>query len=217
MSFINAYAPHSWLTGRGSTEVDMFYQQLSETVEKYTSSTAMCFLLGDFNAKVGHSAGDMESTILGSYGIGRRNHHGELFTDFLFSHHLFAANTAFKKQMKYLTTWHGSIRGKVVRNMIDYIVIPSRFKSMLRDCAAHYDPNLSDHSMVVAEVDLQRFYVVTNLRSREQKSLGSRRALDRLRVGGEDRDNYQTRELWEEMGGSYILVYISMYLYRYEN
>jgi len=68
------YAPTS---AHSDVEVEIFYEQMTEAVNKYRRD--ICFLIGDFNAKVGKTA---VSEANGCFGLGERNERRERLVQF---------------------------------------------------------------------------------------------------------------------------------------
>ncbi len=75
--------------------------------------------------------------------------------------------------MRMRTTWSGrSIRGKSrpIFNQIDYIFLPSNMKCLLQNAQSYYGHiHSSDHGLVRARLNFQRFVCVTKRRLKLQK------------------------------------------------
>lgn len=192
---VNVYAPHSWLAREHPHLSDKFYMELSSVIMRLKKTRAIVMVMGDFNAKLGSRAGKEEAAAMGRYGRGTRNTNGELLSSFLHTNGLFAANTAFAKRMLHRTTWHGFLPSKddesrLIRNQIDFIALPSYLKGLLRDATAHYNPNASDHSLLVVSVALRDYYRVSR-RAHLQQSF--RRNLDLLKGDAAVKQQYQSK------------------------
>ena len=77
MTIIQVYAPDS---SRSDQEAEEFYSQLQHTVDTAPKKDVL-FVIGDFNAIVGHSNDGLED-VMGKFGHGRQNHRGEMLIEF---------------------------------------------------------------------------------------------------------------------------------------
>ncbi|KAK2715719.1 hypothetical protein QYM36_010332 [Artemia franciscana] len=77
MTIIQAYAPDS---SRSDQEAEELYSQLQHTVDTAPKKDVL-FVIGDFNAIVGHSNDGLED-VMGKFGHGRQNHRGKYSSTF---------------------------------------------------------------------------------------------------------------------------------------
>lgn len=149
LKIIQVYAPTST---HSEDEIENFYEDITKAIEKVR--THFTFIIGDFNAKLGHKADDNE-TAMGSFGFGNRNDRGTMLLDYLLQHNLFAMNSFFKKKPNRKWTW-ASPDG-TTKNEIDYIV--SDNKHIVHDVQVLNSISIgSDHRMVraIIEINIKR-------------------------------------------------------------
>jgi exonuclease III len=157
IALINAYAPTQDRIGKHPHEVDQFHRDLKQLYLNLSKKHFLVLMSGDLNAKLGLKQ-DKQESFMGQYGKGTRNHPGNLLANFLLEEDLFAANTAFKKSMRFRSTWSGRCKKdkEPLYNMIDYIMVPAKFKGILciltdTQCY-HGHVASSDHGIVVAKM-----------------------------------------------------------------
>jgi exonuclease III len=83
-------------------EVEKFYDTIEEILEEDGKGDINSIILGDWNNVVGEES---YKNIVGSHGIGRRNHRGQMLIDFCERNGLIVTNTWFKKPKRRLYTW----------------------------------------------------------------------------------------------------------------
>ena len=167
IALINAYAPTQDRIGKHPHEVDQFHRDLKQLYLNLSKKHFLVLMSGDLNAKLGLKQ-DKQESFMGQYGKGTRNHPGNLLANFLLEEDLFAANTAFKKSMRFRSTWSGRCKKdkEPLYNMIDYIIVPAKFKGILTDAQCyHGHVASSDHGIVVAKMDMSRFVAIVHQRS----------------------------------------------------
>ena len=104
-------------TSHDDEEVEEFYEQITETIEKNKSYYKI--IMRDFNAKTGaHQQGDGITT--GHFGYGQRNERGTRLVQFAISKNLTIGNTLFKKGRNKKWTWERP--SGMAGNEIDYIL-----------------------------------------------------------------------------------------------
>ena len=69
--------------------------------------------------------------IVGSHGLGRRNHKGQMLIDFCERNGLIVTNTWFKKPKRRLYTWKAP--GDWSRHQLDYILVKYPFRKSVKD------------------------------------------------------------------------------------
>lgn len=98
---------------------------------------------------------------MGSYGRGARNFNGENLVTFASHFDVVLANTCFQHAHRHRSTWEGILAtGKKIYNMIDYILVPQKLRSALRQ-ARSYAGLLtdSDHRLVVCKLELNHLRI----------------------------------------------------------
>ena len=159
--FVVAYGPTNPAAQSNPEVRERFYDALSTAWNKCSGRT-LVIGLGDFNSKVG--AG--EAACVGQYGKGVRNDNGQALVEWANMHHLVLANTLFRYSMRYRTTWTGCMASpdglrKMIHNMIDYIVIPKRYKPLVVRARSYAGTEtFSDHKIVIADMELTGLYRV---------------------------------------------------------
>ncbi|KAK3800733.1 hypothetical protein RRG08_003138 [Elysia crispata] len=120
MALIQAYAPI------GSSEIEEaeeFYTALQHAMENIHKQDTL-YILGDFNAKIGHEMSREEKEVKGIHCLGNRNERGQMLVDFCIENRLGIGNSFFKHHPRRLFTWT-SPDGKT-KNQIDYILVKKR-------------------------------------------------------------------------------------------
>ena len=123
ITIIQVYAPTS---GHDDSEVDHFYQQLQETIDK-TPKKDILVVQGDWNAKVGKDAQADWGEVCGPYCNVETNERGLRLLEFATFNNLVLTNTLGPHKPSRRWTWH-SPDGKH-HNQIDYILVKKRFRS----------------------------------------------------------------------------------------
>ena len=83
-------------------EVEKLYDTIEEILEEEGKGDTNNIILGDWNSVVGDEA---YRNIVGSHGLGRRNHRGQILINFCKRNGLIVTNTWFKKPKRRLYTW----------------------------------------------------------------------------------------------------------------
>lgn len=155
------YGPTSALTAKDPSQCDAFFESISATVRSLRNAHSVILLGGDFNAKAGVRLRGERA--VGSFGRGYRNANGDHLLHFAEHEDFLLANTCFQHQHRHRTTWEGiwANREKKIYNQIDYILIPQKVRSSLRQ-ARSYAGILadSDHRLVVCTFDLGQLRVI---------------------------------------------------------
>ena len=161
---IVAYGPHSQLCADNPQTRDNFYDSLDRAWKQTKEGKSLTFIAGDFNSKVGCQQ-SVEEDCMGVHGKGTRNENGQALVDWLLHRQLFLCNTAFEHPSRHRTTWegrfkpHGSSTSVPVYNTIDFIVTPTRYRSLLRDSRSYAGTETSsDHRLVISRVRLRNLY-----------------------------------------------------------
>ncbi|PNF31593.1 hypothetical protein B7P43_G18359, partial [Cryptotermes secundus] len=104
-------------------------------------------ILGDWNSTVGD---EPYQNIVGSHGLGRRNHRGHMLIDFCERNGLIVTNTWFKKPKRIIYTWKAP--GDWRRHQLDYILVKHRFRNSGKDVKTLPGADIdSDHNLLVAK------------------------------------------------------------------
>ena len=109
---IQVYAPTS---DAEEAEVEQFYEDRQDLLE-LTPKKDIFFIIGDWNAKVGHQE---TPGVTGKFGFGVQSVAGQRLIEFCQENALVIANTLFQQHKRRLYTWT-SPDGQH-RNQIDYI------------------------------------------------------------------------------------------------
>ncbi|PNF38692.1 hypothetical protein B7P43_G17852 [Cryptotermes secundus] len=83
-------------------EVEKVYDTTEEILQEDGRSDTNSIILGDWNSTVGNES---YQNIVGSHGLGRWNHRGQMLIDFCERNGLIVTNTWFKKPKRRLYTW----------------------------------------------------------------------------------------------------------------
>lgn len=199
MSVINVYGPTQMRTINRPEEAEAFYEDIRRIYEKERRGTELIFVLGDFNSKIGRQESETDEEFMGKYGKGERNANGEVLKDFLSANNLYLLNTHFKHKDHHIATWHGgqpSRRNRLKRihegaglhNQIDYIVTPKRNLKLVTNARSYTCmATRSDHSMVVASIQLSALYKLAPVKRNQQRP----RDLRLLATNSELRTDYE--------------------------
>jgi len=153
LTVINVYGPTGTRTARNPEIGREFYEQVQETYNAEKVKSALVFIMGDFNSKIGLQ-GPGESAFMGLYGKGDRNENGSNLKDLVEAEGLYIINTHFKLRHTQIATWHGG-RQPGLHNQIDYILVPRRVVKLVNDARAYTGMlHRSDHAMVVMRIEL---------------------------------------------------------------
>ena len=120
-TMIQVYAPD---TSHGDEDVEDFYQQLEDEVEKAQGN--MVIVMGDFNSKIGNDNAGYED-VMGKFGLGERNERGERMLEFCKHNDFCITNTYFYHRMQHRYTW--THPDQIHKNCIDYVLIKRRWRS----------------------------------------------------------------------------------------
>ena len=158
------YGPHSKLCADDPQTRENFYDCLDRAWKQTNKGRALNFITGDFNSKVGCKQ-SFEEDCIGVHSKGIRNENGQALIDWLMQHQLFICNTAFQHPSRHRTTWEGRFKPPgssttvPVYNTIDYIVIPTKYRRLLRDSRSYAGTETSsDHRLVVSRIQLRGMY-----------------------------------------------------------
>lgn len=170
ISIINVYAPTAERARNYPEEYNTFYDQLNKTYHDTKRHSTITILAGDFNSKLGLKQNNTES-FMGAFGKGSRNRNGNVLSNFLMEHSLYATNTHFRHKLSHISTWHGFTRGTWYHNQIDYILIPQPLKGMLtqsRSYNGHFFE--TDHSMIVTSLNIAQYYKFSIKQNKKRES-----------------------------------------------
>ena len=167
LTIINIHAPTA---EKAEQEHDAFHEELDQVYRKYRNDHSS-FICGDFNAEEG--ARYSLDTCMGSHTIGHtRSEAGERLIDFCERHKLFICNTAFEQPKRAMMTHYATNKnGDIYYRQIDYIICRRELKGMLSNCRTYGKSVNSDHRLLVARVELPRYYGLVGV---ENKAKGDR-------------------------------------------
>ena len=112
--------------------------------------------MGDWNAKVGPDAYQQWPGTVGKFGWGETNDRGMRLLEFAQSHCLTLANTLHPHKQSRTITWQSP--GGLIKNQIDYILVPRLFKSSINKAQTRSFPGAdigSDHNLVLTRLKLK--------------------------------------------------------------
>ena len=125
--------------------VEDLYDMIDEELDKGKGNDYR-ILLGDWNAVVGNCR---KEDVVGKWGLGKKNHRGDMLVQFCKRRKLVITNTLFEHHPRRPYTWKAP--GDTARYQIDYIIVSQRYKNSVKTSAASYpgaDCN-SDHKLVM--------------------------------------------------------------------
>ena len=122
MMVIQAYASTN---NAEEVEVEWFYEDLPDLLE-LTPKKDVCFIIGDWNAKVGSQE---TPGVTGEFGLGVWNEAGQRLIEFSQQNALVIANTLFQQHKRRLYTKKSPI---VNTNLRDYILCSQRWRSTIQ-------------------------------------------------------------------------------------
>ena len=108
------------------TQVEQFYEDLQDLLE-LTPKKDVLFIIGDWNAKVGHKE---KPEVTGKFGLGVQNEAGQRLIEFCQENALVIANTLFQQHNRRFYTWT-SPDGRH-QNQTDYILCSQRWRSSIQ-------------------------------------------------------------------------------------
>ena len=139
LKVIQVYAPTSTCSDETA---EAMYEDIAKAMHS-TTKAHYNVVMGDFNAKVGLQ--ERGESKVGPFGLGRRNHRGQMLVNFLESQGLFLMNSFFEKKPQRKWTWQSP--DNVTRNEIDFIMTDKRH--IFRDVSVISRFNTgSDHRLV---------------------------------------------------------------------
>jgi len=129
-------------------EAEKLYDTIEEILEEDGKGDTKNIILGDWNSIVGD---EPYQNIVGSHGLGRRNHRCQMLIDFCERNGLIVTNTCFKKPKRRLYTWKAP--GDWSRHQLDYILMKHCFRNSVKDVQTLPGADIdSDHNLLVAKV-----------------------------------------------------------------
>ncbi len=165
-TIINVHAPTAEHDER---EHENFYQELSSVYDKHRNDTVV-LICGDFNAEVGKRTSS--DTCVGSHTTNHaRTEMGQNLVEFSEKKDLFVCNTAFEQSTRAKMTHFAHDKNRrVYFRQIDYFLCKRYMKGMLTDCRTYGKSINSDHRLLVARMDMPRYYGLTGMRRKTQPS-----------------------------------------------
>ena len=111
ITVIQVYAPTS---NTEEAELEWFYEDLQDLLE-LTPKKDVCFIIGDWNAKVGSQE---IPGVTGKFGLGIQNEAGQRLIEFCQENALVIANTLFQQHRRRLYTWTSQMVDTKIRLII---------------------------------------------------------------------------------------------------
>ena len=142
--FIATYA-HTLQTAERNPEKREEMYEILDTETKKIPNRDYCFILGDFNAKVGRNWWEYPDN-LGKYGKGVKNNNGKYLLEYCANNDMIITNTMFKHNAAHITTWtapyrdfmqNGEPRRNPIRNQIDFIIMKNIHKGSVKDSRSY--------------------------------------------------------------------------------
>ncbi|PNF33673.1 hypothetical protein B7P43_G12347 [Cryptotermes secundus] len=128
-------------------EVEKVYNTIKEILQEDGRGDTNSIILGDWNSIV---EDEPYQNIVGSHGLGRRNHRGQMLIDFCERNGLIVTNTWFKKPKRRIYTWKAPRDWR--RHQLDYILVKHRFRNSVKDVKTLPGADIdSDHNLLVAK------------------------------------------------------------------
>ena len=144
---IQAYVPTS---NTEEAEVEHFYKDLQDLLE-LTPKKDVCFIIGDWNAKVGSQE---TAGVTGKFGLGIWNKVGQRLIEFCQENALVIASTLFQQHKRRLYTW--TLPDGQNQNQTDYILCSQRWRSSIQSTKTRLGADCgSDHELLIAKFRLK--------------------------------------------------------------
>ena len=148
-------------------EVENLYSTIEEILEGNGKGDTNNIILGDWNSVVGDES---YRNIVGSHGLGRRNHRGQMHIDFCERNGLIVTNTWFKKPKRRLYTLKAP--GDWSRHHLDYILVKQQFRNSVKYVQTLPGADIdSDHDLLVAKVHIRLKKIIRFQKSRPRWDL----------------------------------------------
>lgn len=146
---IQVYMP---TTNAEDDKVEEVYDSLDNIIEHIKKDENL-ILMGDWNASVGRGK-EEEEEVVGSFGVGRRNHRGDRLIEFCTKHKFIVTNTLFEHHPRRIYTWRAP--GDIRRAQLDYILVRGRYKNQVKDSRSYPGADIeSDHNLVMMKCTLR--------------------------------------------------------------
>jgi len=138
-----------------------------EILEENGKGDTNNIILGDCNSVFGDES---YGKIVGSHGLGRRNHRCQMLIDFCERNGLIVKNTWFKKPKRRLYTW--KVPGDWSRYQLDYILVKHRFRNSVKDVQTLPGAGIdSDHNLLVCKIRTRLKKIIRFQKSRPRWDL----------------------------------------------
>ena len=136
ITVIQVYAPTS---NTEEAELEWFYEDLQDLLE-LTPKKDVCFIIGDWNAKVGSQE---IPGVTGKFGLGIQNEAGQRLIEFCQENALVIANTLFQQHRRRLYTWTSQMVDTKIRLIIFFAD---------KDGEALYSQQKQNQELTVAQI-----------------------------------------------------------------
>ena len=145
LMIVQVYMP---TTDSDDEEIEQMYEKIEKLIKSEKSNEHL-IVMGDWNAVVGE---EESGSVIGKYGIGRKNERGERLIEFCKKNQLVATNTCFQQPKRRRYTWKSP--GDRYRNQLDYILTRTRYRNSVNNSLSYPGADIgSDHNLVVMTVD----------------------------------------------------------------
>lgn len=162
IAIINIYAPVANGKAQQGKALEQFYAQLHDTVTDMRRQNACVMIAGDWNAHIGRCS-DLEGPhegVMGPYGYGKRNKHGDRMVEFLAEHEMYVTNTHLNQPMRRRAT-RSSDSTPPTHTQVDFVVIDQAYKSCIMKARAYRDhEHVSDHSLVEVTIQIDKLWLI---------------------------------------------------------
>jgi hypothetical protein len=135
-------------TSECEEEVEELYDIIEEILKEDGKGKTNTFIMGVWNSVVGDKA---HHTIVGPYGMGRRNQRGQMLIDFCERNGPVITNIWLKKAKRRLYTWKAP--GDRSRHQLDYVLVKQRFRNSVKNGQTLPGADTdSDYNLLVAKI-----------------------------------------------------------------
>jgi len=161
---MQVYMPTSEYEG---DEVEKLCDTIEEIFEENGKGDTNNIIRGDWNSVVGN---ELYWNTVGSHGLGRRNHRGQILIDLCENMDLWSPTHGSRSQKEDCT--HGRRLRDWSRQQLDYILVKHRFRNSVKDVQTLPGADTdSDHNLVVAKVRTRLKKIIRSQKGRRRWDL----------------------------------------------